>query len=151
MRKVSFAELAVFLTLCLGLAFLFSCSGGGGDDDNDDTSDDDTTDDDSQDDDTDDDTQAPTYPKNHSTSWDCYICHEESLMGVTTQEPHSHQYASPSDCINCHQVGDWTNPYYAGGHNWSQNCLSCHANSHSKNWQEKAQCLVCHGEGKSNR
>lgn len=138
----------ILIVVLFGISTIFGCSGdGGGDGDNDDTTDDDVTDDDSADDDTaDDDAEAPTYPNNHKTSWDCYICHEESLMGVTTKEPHSRQYASPTECINCHQMGNWTNPYYAGGHNWSQNCLSCHANSHSKSWQEKDQCLVCHGE-----
>jgi len=118
----------------------------------DDLADDDVTDDDVTDDDTtpaDDDTvAAPTYPNNHSATWNCYLCHSNNFLGVTTPEPHGHAYTAPDQCVGCHQEGAWTNPPYHGGHNWNQNCLGCHGNHHGKNWQDKNQCLVCHGPGR---
>lgn len=149
MKGCVFLIAAVLAIGLFGIVLTSSCSGGGGgDDDGDDTTDDDAIDDDTTDDDTtDDDIEAPTYPNNHNVEWDCYICHEYSLMDVTTPEPHGHQYQSPTECVSCHKLGDWTNPYYAGGHNWSANCLTCHSGKHSRTWQDKSQCLVCHGEG----
>ena len=122
-----------------------------GDDDSgdDDSGDDDSGDDDSGDDDDDnddDDTpQGPTYPNNHKNTWYCYFCHDSNFMGVTPQEPHGHEYDN-DECLACHKKGTWVNDPFAGGHMWALNCLTCHEGVHDKAWQEKAQCLVCHGD-----
>ena len=121
---------------------------GDDDDDDDDDENDDDDDDDDDDDagDDDDDANAPSYPDNHDAGWDCYICHTTSIEGKTTPEPHGGTFNAPTDCIGCHEQGDWANPFYEDGHNWSANCLTCHGGKHGKSWEEKAQCLVCHGQ-----
>ena len=114
------------------------------DDAGDDTSDD--TGDDTSDDTGDDDTGsgAPTYPSNHDSSWDCYICHETDFNGAPG-EPHGHAYNAPTDCVGCHEMGDWVNdPSGPSAMNRLLNCLTCHSGQHGKTWQDKSQCRVCH-------
>ncbi|MDP8224524.1 MAG: hypothetical protein P9L99_14280 [Candidatus Lernaella stagnicola] len=117
------------------------------DDDNDDDADDDDDDDDddNDDDDNDDSVAPPTYPKNHKSSWYCYFCHDTNFLGVTPREPHNHQYSN-DQCTACHKKGTWQNDPFMGGHLWALDCLKCHQDQHDKQWQEKAQCLVCHGQ-----
>jgi hypothetical protein len=135
-----------------------ACDKGGDDDDNDtaadddnDAADDDDNDNDDNDaaddddDNNDDTTQAPEYPMNHAASWDCLICHATNLLGVVVKQPHGAQYDS-DQCTGCHKKGDYNNPPYHGGHHWTMNCTNCHgANNHGVTFQNKDQCLVCHG------
>jgi hypothetical protein len=116
------------------------------DDDEDDDDVDDDVDDDADDDADDDDDLGPDYPQNHNSAWNCYACHDTNFLGVTTPEPHGGLYTAPEQCAGCHQQGDWNNPYYEGGHSWSLNCVNCHHDKHNNGLDEKAQCLVCHGE-----
>lgn len=151
--------LALLISL-FTFGFLFACDNSfdDGERSDDDTADDDAADDDvvidddsvtdddsvADDDAADDDTAAaPTFPNNHASSWDCYLCHETAFLHAKA-EPHGHVYNAPDDCLGCHAEGNWTNPSYAVGHNAGQNCIGCHNNHHGKTWQDKNQCLVCH-------
>jgi hypothetical protein len=87
----------------------------------------------------------PKYPSNHAASWNCYLCHQTALMGCATREPHSHAYTAPDQCVQCHQQGTFTYGGCAGGHNFGQNCITCHgATHHGKTFQNADQCKVCH-------
>ena len=111
----------------------------------DDSPDDDVADDDAADDDAaDDDAVPPTMPNNHDVTWDCYVCHETAFNGATA-EPHSHLYTAPDQCVGCHVMGNWLNtPSGAAAHNVTLDCLTCHPDHHSKTWQSKTECRVCH-------
>ena len=91
-------------------------------------------------------TAAPQFSNLHDTSWNCYICHASAFNGAP-QEPHNHQYTAPGDCLTCHSKGNFSNPAHGptpDDHDSSSNCLNCHSGQHSKSWQNRTQCLICH-------
>ena len=87
----------------------------------------------------------PTYPDNHNAAWNCYTCHATDFNGAVG-EPHKGQYTAPSQCITCHQMGTWVNPFESTlpAHNLTQNCWTCHPSHHGQSWTDRNECLVCH-------
>ncbi|NLH50953.1 MAG: hypothetical protein GX444_20450 [Myxococcales bacterium] len=94
--------------------------------------------------------ETPRFPKNHRTSWDCYLCHAEDFF-TAQGEPHDHQYDSPNECLTCHEASDsnYHDPNAPDGHGSEENCLNCHQGLHDKTWADPYQCLACHLPGEA--
>ncbi len=117
-------------------------------DDDDEDDDDENDDDDSGDDDSSDDDDAtepgPNYAKDHTDTWNCYLCHVGS---------HGNVYNAPGECMQCHTTGDALNskarddiPHFP---NLMPNCKNCHDDEHSEMFDENEMCTVCHQKPKN--
>jgi len=118
------------------------------DDDDDNNVDDDDDDISDDDDDDDDDSAAPQFSSNHNATWNCYLCHQGEGLFHATGDPHSGAYVPPGECLSCHTQGSFETETVQGGHFWAMNCLNCHQDKHGKTWDDKSQCLICHGSDK---